>query len=53
MENLAGHPHYQIIARYGYHETLLAVRRTYAQALGIKSIFMLEYPQIIIRWQPF
>lgn len=56
MDNLIGTPHFEVISRYGYRETLIGRRGTRAEALALLAEckeFAESYPGLTIRRRQF
>lgn len=51
MSELFGQPHYEVIGRYGFHETVISRCKTRSGANQTADDYRDVYPQIIIRFR--
>lgn len=49
MSNLFGQPHYEVIGRYGFHETVIARVSEASAARELKRDYAQDYPEVLIR----
>lgn len=51
--NYFGQPHYEVVGRYGVHETIIARTFDAGAAREYKRDYTQDYPQVIIRKREF
>lgn len=51
--SVSGTPHYEVIGRYGCHETVIARLAGFDEAVALRNEYRGQYPEVFTRYRAF